>query len=175
MDSILGIVLVFHDLIVSSDLMTRKPAGCEHHVQPTLAKFCFCMPSTNSRLTFVIPATSTQTIPHSGQTSAPSPRNFTLIVKVLAYNRLPSLSRCLRSLSAADYLSDIVHLHIYLDHFRLPSDSPSHDLNASNEILEFVDKFRWRFGEKVVHYRTTNVGLKVSSGLEAWWPNDDRG
>ncbi|KAI4386199.1 hypothetical protein MLD38_004153 [Melastoma candidum] len=103
----------------------------------------------------------------------PFHRNFTLIVKVLAYNRLPSLSRCLRSLSAADYLTDIVHLHIYLDHFRLPSDSPSHDLDASNEMLEFVDKFRWRFGEKVVHYRTTNVGLQAQ-WLEAWWPSDDR-
>lgn len=45
-------------------------------------------------------------------------------------------------------------------------------LNESHRILEFVDGFDWKFGEKLVHYRTTNVGLQAQ-WLEAWWPSSD--
>lgn len=106
--------------------------------------------------------------------------NFTFIVKVLAYNRLDSLSRCLRSLAAADYLSDRVHLHVHIDHFALgdaaaappPPDDVDRKLHESRRILEFVDRFEWMFGDKVVHYRTANVGLQAQ-WLEAWWPSSD--
>lgn len=54
------------------------------------------------------------------------------------------------------------------------NDDASVDLKVteSHRILEFVDGFEWRFGEKVVHYRTGNVGLQAQ-WLEAWWPGSD--
>ncbi|KAL3530064.1 hypothetical protein ACH5RR_009386 [Cinchona calisaya] len=68
------------------------------------------------------------------------------------------------------------HLHIFIDHFPLENDKGSQDLdsklNLSREILDFVDGFRWDFGEKFVHYRNLNVGLQ-SQWLEAWWPSSD--
>ncbi|CAN7141257.1 unnamed protein product [Brassica rapa subsp. narinosa] len=104
---------------------------------------------------------------------------FTFLIKVLTFNRLHSLSRCLLSLSAADYglagNSQRIHLHVYIDHFSLSSpDSKSVGDRLSNakEILDFVDKFEWRFGEKLVHYRTGNAGLQ-GQWLEAWWPSSD--
>ncbi|KAK7275505.1 hypothetical protein RIF29_16624 [Crotalaria pallida] len=104
--------------------------------------------------------------------NSPISPNFTFIIKVLAFNRLDSLSRCLRSLSAADYLSDTVHLHLYIDHLPNASASLDHKLLEAHRILSFADGFRWRFGEKVVHYRTFNVGLQAQ-WLEAWWPGSD--
>ncbi|XP_022153018.1 uncharacterized protein LOC111020622 [Momordica charantia] len=104
------------------------------------------------------------------KTSDAKTSGFTLIVKVLAYNRLDSVSRCLRSIANADYLSDRVHLHVYIDHF--PHDDAHINLNESHRILQFVDKFYWSFGEKIVHYRTGNAGLQAQ-WLEAWWPSSD--
>ncbi|EPS70165.1 hypothetical protein M569_04597, partial [Genlisea aurea] len=104
-------------------------------------------------------------------------RDFTFIIKVLAYDRISSLSRCLNSLSRAHYdVGDKVHLHVFIDHFRLDYGTPSavtdQSLNTSNEILDFVDMFDWAFGEKVVHYRTSNVGLQAQ-WLESWWPSSN--
>ena len=45
-------------------------------------------------------------------------------------------------------------------------------LEESGRILEFVDGFDWKFGEKLVHYRIQNVGLQAQ-WLEAWWPSSD--
>ncbi|XP_048447882.1 uncharacterized protein LOC108867343 [Pyrus x bretschneideri] len=109
------------------------------------------------------------------QTSDSNP-NFTFIIKVLTFNRLDSVARCLRSLAAANHLTDEVHLHVYVDHFA-PGDAPSSSnidqkLQESHRILEFVDEFEWKFGSKLVHYRTANVGLQAQ-WLEAWWPNSD--
>ncbi|KHN01469.1 hypothetical protein glysoja_009675 [Glycine soja] len=78
-----------------------------------------------------------------------------------------------RPLAAADYLADRVHLHLHIDHFA--PDNASHvdpKLLQAHRILEFVDGFDWKFGDKVVHYRTGNVGLQAQ-WLEAWWPNSD--
>ncbi|XP_009131269.1 uncharacterized protein LOC103855966 [Brassica rapa] len=103
---------------------------------------------------------------------------FTFLIKVLTFNRLHSLSRCLRSLSSAEYGVSgdrgRVHLHVYIDHFSLDqNDTTVEDsLRSTKEILDFVDKFEWRFGEKLVHYRTGNAGLQ-GQWLEAWWPSSD--
>ncbi|XVE59849.1 hypothetical protein DITRI_Ditri05aG0079900 [Diplodiscus trichospermus] len=119
---------------------------------------------------------STQTFPlnpHSVHTTTVTPP-FSLTIKVLTFNRLNSLTRCLTSLSNAHYLPDHpVHLHIFIDHF--PNQSQSDidlKLQGSLEILQFVDKFEWKWGQKLVHYRTTNVGLQ-GQWLEAWWPASD--
>ncbi|CAI9106193.1 OLC1v1005278C1 [Oldenlandia corymbosa var. corymbosa] len=113
------------------------------------------------------------------RSSRVSTPRFSLVIKVLTYNRLPSLTRCLNSLALAHY-DDFtqVHLHIYIDHFPLEyndgrgSQDLDSKLDLSREILDFVDRFKWDFGDKLVHYRNLNVGLQ-SQWLEAWWPSSD--
>ncbi|KAK6936899.1 hypothetical protein RJ641_033929 [Dillenia turbinata] len=106
--------------------------------------------------------------------SSPSSPNFILTIKLLTFNRLQSLSRCLLSLSKADYAHDRVNLHIYIDHFSHVENNTNGSANLENsrKILNFVDRFAWNFGEKLVHYRTGNVGLQAQ-WLEAWWPSSD--
>ncbi|XP_028780788.1 uncharacterized protein LOC114737055 [Neltuma alba] len=119
--------------------------------------------------------TFTVSNPIHTQNYKPSLTNFSFIVKVLAFNRLDSVSRCLQSLANADYLGDRVNLHVYIDHFTHQNGSSTtvdQKLNESRRILEFVDGFDWKFGDKLVHYRTTNVGLQAQ-WLEAWWPSSD--
>ncbi|XP_022756136.1 uncharacterized protein LOC111303896 isoform X4 [Durio zibethinus] len=118
---------------------------------------------------------STQTFPlnpHSIRTTTTP--TFSLTIKVLTFNRLNSLTRCLTSLSNAYYLPHHpVHLHIFIDHF--PNQSQSDidlKLQDSFGILHFVDGFEWKWGQKIVHYRTTNVGLQ-GQWLEVWWPTSD--
>ncbi|CAA6661966.1 unnamed protein product [Spirodela intermedia] len=103
--------------------------------------------------------------------------NFTFTVKVLAFDRIESLRRCLRSLSGADYGGDRVNLHVFVDHFRTvapgnDSDLLDHMLQEARRILQFVDGFSWQYGEKMLHYRTSNAGLQTQ-WLEAWWPGSD--
>ncbi|CAL4957140.1 unnamed protein product [Urochloa decumbens] len=103
----------------------------------------------------------------SGSGPTPDPRRFSLLIKLLAYDRPAALRRCLRSLAAADYDGDRVALHVLLDH-RPPNSS----LAASRKILDFVDAFPWPHGEKRVHYRAANAGLQAQ-WIEAWWPGSD--
>ncbi|KAL0728238.1 hypothetical protein Bca4012_024331 [Brassica carinata] len=118
----------------------------------------------------------TTTFPRSNHDDNNVPPPFTFLIKVLTFNRLHSLSRCLRSLSSARYglagHARRVHLHIYIDHFPLPLTDESNNLKSAKEVLDFVDKFEWRFGDKLVHYRTENAGLQ-GQWLEAWWPSSD--
>jgi hypothetical protein len=106
----------------------------------------------------------------AGSEPSPDPRRFSLLIKLLAYDRPAALRRCLRSLAAAYYDGDRVALHVLLDHRPPNSSLPS--LTASHEILDFVDAFPWPHGEKRVHYRTANVGLQAQ-WIEAWWPGSD--
>ncbi|KAL5221489.1 hypothetical protein ABZP36_026202 [Zizania latifolia] len=103
----------------------------------------------------------------SGSGPAPDPRRFSLIIKVLAYDRPAPLRRCLRSLATADYDGDRVELHVFVDH-------PPHNasLDTSRVILAEADAFRWPHGEKRVHYRVANAGLQAQ-WIEAWWPGSD--
>uniref|UniRef100_A0ACD5W0S1 Uncharacterized protein n=1 Tax=Avena sativa TaxID=4498 RepID=A0ACD5W0S1_AVESA len=101
---------------------------------------------------------------------APDPRRFSLLIKLLAYDRPAPLLRCLRSLAAADYEGDRVALHVLLDHRPLNSSAPL--LGVSHEILHAVDTFRWPHGEKRLHYRAVNAGLQAQ-WIEAWWPGSD--
>ncbi|ESR59590.1 hypothetical protein KPL70_002762 [Citrus sinensis] len=115
--------------------------------------------------------TETETFNLIPQNAPSHSSNFTLIIKVLTFNRLNSLSRCLHSLSAADYLTDRVHLHVYVDHSAPLADQSSSE-SDSRAILRFLDGFEWKFGDKFVHYRTANAGLQAQ-WLEAWWPTSD--
>ena len=103
--------------------------------------------------------------------------NFSFVIKVLAYDRLESLSRCLESLARADYVKDRVKLHVFIDHFLIEEQGTSASavdieskLKNSHHILEYVDDFDWKHGEKVIHYRAQNAGLQAQ-WLEAWWPS----
>ncbi|KAL9248314.1 hypothetical protein vseg_021651 [Gypsophila vaccaria] len=104
----------------------------------------------------------------------PPPPSPAVTLKVLAFDRLTSLTRCLRALSSARYSGDTVHLHIYLDHFRNSSfgDDVGPKVESFRKILEFVDGFEWAHGLKMVHYRSVNVGLQAQ-WIEAWWPTSD--
>lgn len=104
---------------------------------------------------------------------------FSFVIKVLAYDRLESVSRCLESLARADYVKDRVKLHVFIDHFQIEEQGSSagtvdidSKLNNAHQILEYVDKFDWKHGEKVIHYRTQNAGLQAQ-WLEAWWPSSE--
>lgn len=44
-------------------------------------------------------------------------KDFQMVIKVLAFNRLESLVRCLTSLAMADYGGDTVHIQIFVDHY----------------------------------------------------------
>ncbi|CAI8607814.1 unnamed protein product [Vicia faba] len=138
----------------------------------TLAAFIIFYTSIPSSLSDPNPNFTLRTPLHKNPN--PNSPNFTFLIKLLAFNRLESVSRCLRSLADANYLGDRVHLHVYIDHFAVSDNTSSVDLklSESRRILEFVDGFEWRFGEKVVHYRTGNVGLQAQ-WLEAWWPGSD--
>ncbi|RZC90577.1 hypothetical protein C5167_029710 [Papaver somniferum] len=124
-------------------------------------------------------------LPHTAISNIPSSSNlpqsrsnivqkFTLTIKLLAFDRFDSIARCLRSLANADYVNDRVNLHVYIDHFKETNQSSILDekLEESHRILDFVDKFVWKFGEKFVHFRTGNVGLQAQ-WLESWWPSSD--
>ncbi|RAL38991.1 hypothetical protein DM860_014817 [Cuscuta australis] len=111
----------------------------------------------------------------STTTTTADNKNFTFIIKLLTYNRLSSLTRCLSSLAAAHYDGHAVHLHIFIDHFPVPPNGSLYidqNLNSSKGILDFVDGFAWELGSKVVLYRTSNAGLQAQ-WLEAWWPSSD--
>ncbi|CAL9114976.1 unnamed protein product [Musa textilis] len=120
-------------------------------------------------------SSSSRSSPLLSENHNPNPR-FTFIIKLLTFDRIDSLRRCLRSLAAADYAGDRVHLHVLVDHFRPAngSSAPSVDrkLEESRRILDLIDRFRWVHGEKIVHYRTANAGLQAQ-WLEAWWPISD--
>ncbi|XP_078445141.1 transferring glycosyl group transferase [Wolffia australiana] len=107
----------------------------------------------------------------------PATRNFTFTIKVLAFDRIESLRRCLWSILRADYGGDRVNLHVFVDHFKLstPGSDPEwldRKLQEARRILKFVDEFNWPHGEKILHYRTANAGLQAQ-WLEAWWPCSD--
>ncbi|KAB2028073.1 hypothetical protein ES319_D05G074800v1 [Gossypium barbadense] len=148
------------------------------HFVPFLLLLAFCIllllysPRPNS-ISTQFPL-NPHSIASSTATSASASSTFSLIIKVLTFNRLNSLTRCLTSLSKAHYHPDHpVHLHIFVDHF--PNQTQSDidlKLQESLGILRFVDGFQWKWGQKVVHYRTTNVGLQAQ-WLEAWWPTSD--
>ncbi|CAH8303582.1 unnamed protein product [Eruca vesicaria subsp. sativa] len=144
------------------------------NVRHLLLLLLFCM---SIIILLLLVSDTKHSLTKPGTTSRQNPP-FTFLIKVLTYNRLHSLSRCLKSLSAAEYgvAGDTgrIHLHVYVDHFSLyRNDTPVEDnLRGTKEILDFVDKFEWRYGEKLVHYRTSNAGLQ-GQWLEAWWPSSD--
>ncbi|GAB4855952.1 hypothetical protein Ancab_024591 [Ancistrocladus abbreviatus] len=158
-------------------LSLKSSMASKRQYLPILFLFIFALFLFSHYQFSLTPSITPSSIIHLSPPKSTS-RNFSLTIKVLAYDRLSSLSRCLTSLSSAHYGGDTVNLHIFIDHFKQlnvsDSGSASIDafLNNSRRILDFVDGFSWKFGEKLVHYRTVNVGLQAQ-WLEAWWPSSD--
>lgn len=86
--------------------------------------------------------------------SAPEPH---IAIVAVAYNRVPSLSRLLSSLLAADYGGREVTLVISVDR------------SDTDEVERFADAFVWPFGPKRVKKHAENFGLRrhmLSQGVE---------
>ena len=101
----------------------------------------------------------------------PDNGTFHLTLKLLSYDRLFTLQRCLLSLAKAKYDDDIVDLHIYIDHFPASLNNTQQvqrQINAES-MLSYASAFVWQYGRKRVIYRTANHGIQ-GSWLESWWP-----
>lgn len=122
-----------------------------------------------------LPPALARSFPGPGGASAMvDPGQFRLHIKVLTFDRIDSLMRCLDSLERALYDGDSVSLSVFVDH-------PSHHVGGkwtsraaertrvAHALLRRVDNFTWTHGEKVVHYRSQNAGIQPQ-WLEAWWP-----
>lgn len=64
-------------------------------------------------------------------------KDFRVAIKVLAFNRLESLTRCLHSLAVADYGGDDVNIKIFVDHFRYEETrrNASHDNDDVGKVV----------------------------------------
>lgn len=71
-----------------------------------------------------------------------------IAIIVVAYNRVESLSRLLKSLNAAHYKDNNPTLII------------SVDKSNTDEVEIFADEFVWKFGEKIVDKHVKNLGLR---------------
>lgn len=86
------------------------------------------------------------------------PPQFKVTICVITYNRLPSLQRLLKSINLAQYPRS-VNLIICID------------AGAPDELVRFVESYRWKHGEKTVFLRVFHVGL-ISAVAECWYPDD---
>ncbi|KAL3700401.1 hypothetical protein R1sor_018423 [Riccia sorocarpa] len=62
----------------------------------------------------------------------------------------------------------------YLD-FATPADSwgiTENKLRDTRRVLRYAEQFEWRFGSKVVHYRSQAAGYQ-GQWIESWWPASD--
>lgn len=76
-----------------------------------------------------------------------------ITIIVVAFNRLESLKRLLKSLQKVEYLGEKVKLHISIDQAMEP--------NEENEkVKQYAKDFTWEFGKKVVDVKEKNLGLK---------------
>ena len=71
-------------------------------------------------------------------------------IVVVAYNRPKSLLRLLNSLAGADYPNKNIDLIISID----KSDD-------NEDVLAIAKNFKWDFGNKIINYQETNLGLKA--------------
>lgn len=92
-------------------------------------------------------------------------KEFRVVLKVLAFNRLESLSRCLRSLAKADYGGDRVNIQIFIDHIRY-DDAKGNETckNVSVGETPFLESseltsFLWRFFKRA-HVHDAKVDLQ---------------
>ena len=89
--------------------------------------------------------------------------NFFLRIIILTYKRPNALTKCLQSLSEADYVGDRVDVDIWIDR------------NKENvldmETYKVASSFRWRHGNVTVHPHPVHVGI-YGQWLSTWLPNN---
>lgn len=79
--------------------------------------------------------------------------NNNIAICIAAFNRPESLNRILKSLSMSNYDNDKVTLYISIDKAK--------EFNKDNEeCVSIAKKFIWKFGDKIVDYKTENLGLR---------------
>lgn len=71
-----------------------------------------------------------------------------IAIVVVAYNRVDSFTRLLKSLQKVDFEGQQVPLIISIDY------------SGENKVFEAADQFVWNFGEKRIIRHETNLGLK---------------
>ena len=110
------------------------------------------------------------------------PAQFRLHIKVLTFNRVNSLHRCLQSLVSAHYDSEPVFLDIHVDHpYRrhrvwAPGDADSYNseyasrIEAMHQLVASLRNFTWPHGPKRVSIRWENAGLQAQ-WIESWFPD----
>ena len=107
--------------------------------------------------------------------------HFTLLIKVLTFTRADSLERLLRSLAAADYGDDRVHLDISIDKPAQPAEAAARfggnasssryesEVKAQLRVVDVSSKFEWAHGSKQWRVLDSHSGL-VGQWLGAWLP-----
>ena len=110
------------------------------------------------------------------------PAQFRLHIKVLTFNRVKSLHRCLQSLVSAYYDSEPVFLDILVDHpYRRhrvwgPASADSYSAKYAGRVREMhqlvasLRNFSWPHGPKRVSVRWENAGLQAQ-WIESWFPD----
>lgn len=77
-----------------------------------------------------------------------------LAIVVIAFNRLKSLERLLKSLNKLKIDSnEKITLYISIDR-------ATKDDKENQKVVEYAKKFEWTLGEKIINYRDKNMGLK---------------
>ena len=114
-----------------------------------------------------------ESIPTTGSLTI-DPASFRLHIKVLGYNRIPSLLRCLHSLVSAHYDVEPVFLDIIIDNphnaSRPWTEESVAGVHHMQKLLAALHNFSWPHGPKRVNYRWQNAGLQPQ-WVEAWYPD----
>ena len=77
-----------------------------------------------------------------------------LAIVVIAFNRVNSLDRLLKSLNRLIVEREQkITLYISIDRDK-------NDSKENKEVVECARNFKWKFGEKVVNFRNENMGLR---------------
>lgn len=109
-------------------------------------------------------------------TTISSEKEPTIEIKVLTFDRLDAVERCVKSLEAADYDGDSVELSVFVDHFAYSANMTLEEqkqlLQTSRDILNFLDNFKWSHGRKHIHYRQMNAHLQFQ-WIESFYPLDN--
>lgn len=69
-------------------------------------------------------------------------------ILVIAYNRVNTLDRLLKSLDSAKYPNKPINLIISIDN------------SGTNDVLNFSQKFEWKYGNKIIIHHEIRLGLK---------------
>eukprot|EP00898_Chlorokybus_atmophyticus_P007821 jgi/Chlat1/803/Chrsp104S01264 len=88
-------------------------------------------------------------------------QDLTFNIIVFTCDRHDAVARLFKSLSAADYMGDLVNLDIIIDHCK--------DKAARDKCTKLALDFQWPHGHKSVRSRKKQVGLKFM-WFEAWYP-----